>query len=490
MKKALKIFLCISCAVASAQTDENQVYKKRVLETTEVDFLSSYYAQKGDNAAVTGGIGTEQLTDATAAIIISIPLNDDDVLSVNTSISAYTSASSSNGNPFDITGASAGEGDDDDDDDDDGDDDDDDDDYNSGNGNAVGTPWNASTGASKKDTWFSVSIDYTHSSDDRDFSWNASASFATEYDYTSVGFGGGILKQFNQKNASIGASVHLYLDKWNPIYPTELKSFEEVNGNLTQGFFSGVTLLDHLGNTSIAWRPFNDFQLIQNTKRNSSAATFSFSQILSKNAQLSVFVDLLQQKGWLGNPLQRVYFGDMPNYYIGNAASIPNYTSKNNKDVFQLADDIERLPSTRFKTPFGMRLHYYLNENIVLRSYYRHYSDDWGVRSHTAQLEIPIKIATALTLYPSFRYYIQTAATYFRPYEQALSTDKYYTSDYDLSSYSATQLGFGLNYTDIFTKLHLASFGFKSIDLKFYQYNRDTSFSSYIITAGITLISD
>ena len=102
MKKALKIFLCISCAVTSAQTDENQVYKKRVLETTEVDFLSSYYAQKGDNAAVTGGIGTEQLTDATAAIIISIPLNDDDVLSVNTSISAYTSASSSNGNPFDI----------------------------------------------------------------------------------------------------------------------------------------------------------------------------------------------------------------------------------------------------------------------------------------------------------------------------------------------------------------------------------------------------
>jgi hypothetical protein len=180
----------------------------------------------------------------------------------------------------------------------------------------------------------------------------------------------------------------------------------------------------------------------------------------------------------------------MPNYYIGNAASIPNYTSKNNKDVFQLADDIERLPSTRFKTPFGMRLHYYLNENIVLRSYYRHYLDNWGVRSHTAQLEIPIKIATALTLYPSFRYYTQTAATYFRPYEQALSTDKYYTSDHDLSSYSATQLGFGLNYTDIFTKLHLASLGFKSIDLKFYRYSRNTSFSSYIITAGITFVSD
>lgn len=188
--------------------------------------------------------------------------------------------------------------------------------------------------------------------------------------------------------------------------------------------------------------------------------------------------------------MQRVYFGDVRNYYIGNAASIPVYTSKQNTDVFQLADDIERLPNTRFKTPFGMRLHYYLNENIVFRSYYRHYSDDWGIQSHTAQLEIPIKVARALTLYPSFRYYTQTAATYFRPYEQALSSDKYYTSDYDLSSYSATQLGFGLNYTDIFTKAHIASFGLKSIDLKFYQYKRNTTFSSYILTAGITLVSD
>ena len=103
---------------------------------------------------------------------------------------------------------------------------------------------------------------------------------------------------------------------------------------------------------------------------------------------------------------------------------------------------------------------------------------------------MPVKVARALTLYPSFRYYTQTAATYFRPYEQALSTDKYYNSDYVLSSYSATQLGFGLNYTDIFTKAHIAAFGLKIIDIKFYQYNRKTTFSSYIITAGITLVSD
>ena len=61
-------------------SQDDSTYKKRVLETTEVDFLSSYYSQQGNNASVTGGIGDEKLTDVTPTIIISLPLNEDDVL--------------------------------------------------------------------------------------------------------------------------------------------------------------------------------------------------------------------------------------------------------------------------------------------------------------------------------------------------------------------------------------------------------------------------
>ena len=38
-----------------------------------------------------------------------------------------------------------------------------------------------------------------------------------------------------------------------------------------------------------------------------------------------------------------------------------------------------------------MRLNYYVNEYVVLRSYFRYYQDDWGVKSNTLQLE-PHKI--------------------------------------------------------------------------------------------------
>ncbi|WP_439152934.1 DUF3570 domain-containing protein [Winogradskyella sp.] len=479
MKKNIIYILLFTALGISAQQDSTKVYKKKVLESTEIDFLSTYYAQDGNNASVTGGIGTEELTDLTGTIVVSMPMNADDVLTVDVGFSAYTSASSSNGNPFDRTGASG----------DDDDDDDDDDDRALAEGQ-IGSPWVASSGASRSDVWSSINVDYAHSSDDRNTIWNANASFANEYDYMSIGFGGGLTKLFNDKNTTLGVSGKVFLDTWRPIYPTELKSYRDTDGNLDEGFFDGVTILDQSGNASTAWSPFNNFPIIKDKARNSYSISLSLSQILSKNAQFSIFVDIVKQQGWLANPLQRVYFGDIDNYFIGNAESIPNYTSRQNRDVFQLADDIERLPSNRLKIPVGMRFNYYLNEGVVLRTYYRYYYDDWGIQSHTFNLEVPIKISQKFTLYPSYRFYNQTAADYFAPFDEHLSTDNYYTSDYDLSKFNANQFGFGISYTDIFATTHLWKFGLKSIDLQYNNYSRNTGLDANYIGIGIKFIQD
>ena len=480
MRKIVLIFLCCFTILSFAQEktkDSTAVYKKRVLETTEIDFLSSYYTQKGNNASVTGGIGNEKLTDFTPTIVISMPLNMDDVLTIDAGISTYTSASSSNLDPFDLSGASGS------------DDDDDDDEDRRAPGDIIGSPWVASSGASAQDTWGSISLDYSHSSDDRNLVWNADASFASEYDYTSIGFGGGLTKLFNEKNTTLGISAKIYLDTWKPKYPTELDSYIEAGGNLNTGFFNGITILNQNGNVSEAWNPTN-FDLINDKSRNSYSISLSFSQILSRNAQLSLFMDVVKQDGYLGNPMQRVYFSDIDNYYIGNASSIPNYTSSTNRDVFQLADDIESLPSSRFKIPIGLRFNYYINETFALRTYYRYYFDNWGINSHTANVEVPIKLTQKFTLYPSYRYYTQTAADYFAPYEAHLSTSEFYTSDYDLSEFNANQYGLGLTYTDVFSKFHIWKLGLKSIDLKYNSYKRNTGLKANIISAGFKFVLD
>jgi hypothetical protein len=432
----ITILLLFVTGYAQQEQESVKSYKKRVLETTEVDFLTSYYSQSGDNAAVSGGIGTEELTDVTGTFVVSIPLNDDDVLTIDAGVSAYTSASSSNVNPFD--------------------------------GGQPADPFVASSGASSSDTWANVSGSYSHSSDDRNTIVSGKLSVSAEYDYFSLGFGGGLTKLFNEKNTELSINANVYLDKWNSIYPSELRPFASDANGLSNGFFSNKTIT---GNTN--YSPI--FDKFSEETRNSYAVGFGFSQILSKNLQGSLALDFVQQKGLLSTPFQRVYFSDIADSFIEN---------------FQLADAIEQLPGSRFKVAAGGRLNWYINEIVVVRTFYRYYFDDWGINSHTASIELPIKLSDKFTVYPSYRYYQQTKADYFNPYEGALSTDTFYTSDYDLSEYSSNQLGLGVSYTDIFTKAHIWKLGLKSIDLKFYKYDRDTTFSSSIITAGFKFVMD
>ena len=418
----LILFLMVSVSWAQ-QNDAS--YKRRVLEASEVDLLFSYYSQDGQNAAVTGGEGTEELTDATSSIVLRMPMNEDDILTVDVGLSAYTSASSSNVNPLD--------------------------------GGLNVTPFDASSGESRKDLLAYINPSYSHSSDDRNAIWSANAYFSSEYDYFSIGFGGSYTKLFNEKNTEITLSGKVFLDKWNAVYPIELRD----------GFFD-----DRITGNGTYNPIFSEFE---SENRNSYALSLSFSQILSQKLQGALFIDVVSQNGLLSTPFQRVYFSDFEDFYI---------------DDFQLADNVEQLPDSRFKIPVGGRLNYYLNDLVVLRSYYRFYWDDWGISSHTASLEAPFKLTEKFTIYPSYRYYTQTAADYFYLKERALSTFDFYTSDYDLSNYDAHQYGAGLQYKDIFTSARVLNFGLKTINLRFGQYDRSDGLNAFIVTLGTTFVGN
>lgn len=433
MKKKLFLLFCVFGYYAQAQQKDSTqvVFKKRVLESTEVDFLTSYYKQDGIHSAVSGGSGTEDLTDVTASIVVAMPLSDDEILTVDAGISSYTSASSSNINPYDSSNPS---------------------------------PWQASSGASQQDQLTSLVIAYSSTSDDRNTIWNAHASASAEYDYSSIGFGGGLTKEFNDKNTEVGLSASAYLDTWMPIYPKELQDFSDNGNNLNGGIFNRFIIT---GNTN--YNP-SQFTFHDNKKRNSYSLSLSVSQVINKKLQGSLFLDVLYQQGLLSTPYQRVYFKDI-------AASFIN--------EFRLANDIERLPDTRFKLPIGARINYYIDERFVLRTYYRYYSDNWGIQSHTANIEIPVKITDKFTVFPMYRFYTQTASDYFAPIDTHVSTDKFYTSDYDLSAFNANQYGFGVNYTDIFANAKVWKFGLKNIDFRYNHYDRNDGLSADIISLAL-----
>ncbi len=498
MKKTIILLLLVAGRFVPAlaqNQDSTKVYKKKVLENTEVDFLMSLYGQDGENSAVGGGVGSEKLTDVTPTIVISLPLNDDDVLTIDAGISAYTSASSSNINPFNgnTSGASTSalitksgassspvpSGRTSEDDDDEG-------------GRSVsshsGTPWLASTGASRSDVLTSLHVDYSHSSDSRNFIWGTNVSGSNEFDYTSFGFGGNLTGLFNDKNTEVGLKGTVYLDKWRPIYPTELHEYNLYGSSfLTSGYFSGVDVINQSGIATSDYNPSN-FTAITNRSRNSYSGSFYLSQILSKKLQAALFFDVVIQQGLLSTPYHRIYFADKPNYYIGDASYISVYKTPLNLGVYQLADDIERLPSTRLKIPIGMRLNYYINETFVLRTYYRYYIDDWGLEAHTVNVDLPIRFNQRFSLTPSYRFYTQNAVKYYAPYETHLSTEQYYTSDPDLAKFNSNQVSMALNYNDIFNDIKISRFGLKNANIKYSHYFRSDGLKANIVSLGVKFV--
>jgi len=507
MKRFLLYAFCVFCLVDSLTAqivDSTKVYKKRVLENTEVDLLMSMYSQDGVHSPVNGGIGTEQLSDRTTAIVISIPLNADDVLTVDAGISAYTSASSSNINPFmsnttnglkslswgikglNASGASGGGG-------------------STGGGstggggvpsgpqnaiNPTGTPWLASSGASRGEQLNTILTNYSHSSDDRNKIWGANLFFSDEFTYTSTGFGGNFTRLFNEKNTEVGVKGSVFLDQWRKIYPTEFKEYFLIGeGFQYLGYFAGVSILDQTGTkvTSTNYDPLGAKPWTKNG-RDSYSLSFYASQIVNKRLQGALFFDLVLQQGMLSTPYHRIYFSDKTRYYIGTASDIAHYTSPLNTGVYQLADAIETLPNIRFKLPLGVRMNYYLNETFVLRSYYRYYLDTWGLNAHTLNLDLAIKLSQAFTFTPSYRFYSQNQVRYFGPYESHISTERYFTSDYDLSKFNSTQYSMALNYTDIFTKFRISSLGLKNINLRYSHYDRTNGLNADIFTLGVKFV--
>ena len=408
MKQILSpiLFLAIGIQILWSQ-EQPASYTKKVLEKVAVQTLFSYYTQDGNNAAVTGGEGTEALTDAAPTIVVQMPIGSDGILTVDTGLSAYTSASSSNVNPLD--------------------------------GNEPASPWVASSGPSRSDVLAHFNPSYAHFSADRNTIYNASLAVSKEYDYQSFGFGAGVSKLYNGKNTEVGLNVQVYLDQHDPQYPIELRT----------GFFNG--------NIRGEGTYTNDFAAFSQAKRNTYALSFNVAQILTAKMQASLFIDAVMQEGLLSSPLQRVYFADKPDFFI---------------DDFQLADNVERLPFYRYKYPVGARLNYYISDAIILRSYARYYNDSWGVSGLTAEIELPISLGLNWALFPSFRHYSQSAADYFYPKEMATSSAQYYTSDFDLASFTSQQWGFGVRYKDLLSQFSLWKIGLKSIELRYIHYNR------------------
>jgi hypothetical protein len=388
MRKLSLAAIGMYLGILSAFSQSDSTYKNKKLKTSEINFVTSYYKQDGNHSPVTGGIGTQKLSDF--ATTIEIKLNKYDKknrkheLGFELGVDNYTSASSDQIDPHTVSSES------------------------------------------HSDLRVYPTLSYGISNELTGNAVNFNASFSNEFDYNSIGAGIGFTKTSKDKNTDFSVKAQAYLDNLTLIYPVELR----VGGRKDNG----------------------------TTGRNSFSGSFSFSQVVNTRLQLALVMDLIYQSGYLGTPFHRIYF-------------------KNG------TEGIEKLPSSRFKIPIGMRLNYFLSDKFILRSYYRYYHDDWGLKAHTAQIELPIKITPFISVSPFYRYYNQGAVKYYAPYLGHAATEQFYTTDDDLSKFNSNSEGVGLRLAK-----PEGVFGFKklnTLDLRYAHYNRNDGLNSNIITLAL-----
>ncbi len=144
---------------------------------------------------------------------------------------------------------------------------------------------------------------------------------------------------------------------------------------------------------------------------------------------------------------------------------------------------IEKLPSSRFKLPLGLRLNYFLGDNIILRSYYRYYADSWGSKANTANLEISYKITPFFSISPFYRYYDQSAAKYFAPFQVHSLNDPYYTSNYEYAKFRSDFYGVGFRIappTGVFGMQNL-----HDLEIRYGHYAQTTGLVSDVVSLSL-----
>lgn len=394
-------------------TTQNQTINSSKMKANskeiEANFLSSYYNQDGNNSPVTGGIGTEALTDFANIFIINVPIDSINSIGIYGGADAYTSASTDN---IDSNVSSA----------------------------------------SVNDVRTYGTLSYNRKNLKRNETYGIRGGYSKEYDYKSVSTGFSITKEWNHGNTELNFTGQAFFDKWMGKNGSDQLIYPELWLGDTFGYLN-----------------------LSSPNRNSYNAQMFISQVINSRLQIGLSAEFIYMTGLLSTPFHSVYFAGKEDYEM----------------------DIERLPSSRLKLPFGVRLNYFPLHFLVLRTYYRYYSDDFGINAHSFEIETPLKFNSSFSISPFYRFHTQTASLYFAPKNSHLAPGEpnsniYYTSDYDLSALNAHKFGLGLKYYPSYGLLRSRPifdthgvFMFKYVELRTAMYKRSTDLSAYNVSINL-----
>lgn len=188
---AFLAFLFSNSIKAQDTKSDSTAYQKKKLKIEEINFISSYYSQDGNNSAVTGGSGTEKLTDIATTLDIKVSRYNKNLnkqtFGFELGVDSYSSASSDKIDP------------------------------------------NTVTSASYQDVRVYPSLNYTVQNEEKRQIISTGISASAEFDYFSLGANAGFTKLSKNKNSELSIKAMAFFDTWKVILPIELRNNPDPN---------------------------------------------------------------------------------------------------------------------------------------------------------------------------------------------------------------------------------------------------------------------
>lgn len=150
-------------------------------------------------------------------------------------------------------------------------------------------------------------------------------------------------------------------------------------------------------------------------KREDWATTLGLTQIINKNALVELGFGYTRSTGYMANPykVMEILFVD-PNQLtdITRDQSLPINVLTGEVQAF-----LEQRPDVRNQWNLNTRYVQHIdNLDAALHFDYRFYHDDWGINSHTFELNWGQPVGESWLITPKVRYYSQSAANFYQPY--------------------------------------------------------------------------
>jgi len=149
------------------------------------------------------------------------------------------------------------------------------------------------------------------------------------------------------------------------------------------------------------------------------------TQVLSRNAVLSLNYETVTEQGYLQNPYRSMRYETL----AGNYTLAP-----------------ETFPHTRTSNAGSARLKHYLPWRASAEASYRFYGDTWGIRAHTGALEYTHPLNPRWTLTGTYRFYSQNSADFFSDLFPFQDAQNFMARDKETSALSSHTLGVGAAY--------------------------------------------